>query len=246
MPTVEHNGASIYYEVHGKGFPILTFAPAGLESSIAVWGQPMSAIHPVTEWSNEFRVIVMDQRNASTGRSRAPITAQDSYDTYTADHIAVLDHLGIRKCHLYGQCIGGPFIMGMLKLHPERVACAVAAQPSGRMGPMQGKRTPSFQAWTEKLKDHPEATEAVLDAMAQNLYAAGYLYTVQRDFLATIKTPMMVLAGNDAAHPHELSVEMSQLIPGVEFIDEWKSGAALEAARPRVRAFLKKHTPASA
>lgn len=243
MPTVERDGASIYYEVHGKGFPILTFAPAGLESSIAVWSQPMSAINPVTEWSGEFSVIVMDQRNASTGKSRAPITAQDSYDTYTADHIAVLDHLGVEKCHLYGQCIGGPFIMGMLKTQPGRVACAVAAQPSGRMGPMQGKRTPSFQAWADKLKDHPEATEAVLDAMAQNLYAKGYLYTVQRDFLPTIKTPMMVLAGHDAAHPHELSVEMSQLIPGVEFIDEWKTGAALEAARPRVTAFLRKHTP---
>lgn len=246
MPTVEKNGASIYYEVHGKGFPILTFAPAGLESCIAVWSQPMSPINPVNEWSGEFSVIVMDQRNASGGKSRAPITDKDDYFTYTADHIAVLDHLGIDKCHLYGQCIGGPFIMGMLKAHPQRVACAVAAQPSGRLGPMKAKRTPSFQGWAEKLKDHPEATDAVLDAMAQNLYAAGYLYTVQRDFLPTIKTPMMVLAGHDEAHPHELSLEMSRLIPGVEFIDEWKSGAALEDARPRIRAFLKKHTPASA
>ena len=24
MPTLEHKGASIYYEVHGQGFPVLT------------------------------------------------------------------------------------------------------------------------------------------------------------------------------------------------------------------------------
>ena len=30
MPTIERNGATIYYEELGKGFPILTFAPAGL------------------------------------------------------------------------------------------------------------------------------------------------------------------------------------------------------------------------
>ncbi len=32
MPTFEHHGASIYYEEFGKGFPILTFVPAGLSS----------------------------------------------------------------------------------------------------------------------------------------------------------------------------------------------------------------------
>ena len=32
MPSFEHNGTSIYYEEFGQsqGFPILTFAPAGL------------------------------------------------------------------------------------------------------------------------------------------------------------------------------------------------------------------------
>ena len=30
MPSFEHNGAPIYYEEYGQGFPILTFAPAGL------------------------------------------------------------------------------------------------------------------------------------------------------------------------------------------------------------------------
>ena len=46
-------------------------------------------------------------RDAAGGQSHAPITAQDGWDTYTGDHVALLDHLGIDRCHLYGQCIGG-------------------------------------------------------------------------------------------------------------------------------------------
>jgi hypothetical protein len=46
MPMLEHHGASIYYEEHGHGFPILTFAPAGLASTIAVWSEPMAPISP--------------------------------------------------------------------------------------------------------------------------------------------------------------------------------------------------------
>jgi pimeloyl-ACP methyl ester carboxylesterase len=67
----------------------------------------------------------MDQRNA--GRSRAPITAQGGWDSYTADHIALLDHLRIDRCHLYGQCIGGSFILNLIKAQPERVQSAVLA-----------------------------------------------------------------------------------------------------------------------
>jgi pimeloyl-ACP methyl ester carboxylesterase len=101
MPSFEHHGTRIYYEEFGQGFPILTFAPAGLQSVIAVWSQPSAPINPTTEWAPNYRVIAMDQRNAG-GQSRAPITAQDGWDAYTADHIALLDHLRIDRCHLYG------------------------------------------------------------------------------------------------------------------------------------------------
>jgi hypothetical protein len=67
MPSIEHRGATLYYyEEFGQGFPILTFAPAGLQSTIAVWSQPSAPINPTTELATRFRVIAMDQRNAVT------------------------------------------------------------------------------------------------------------------------------------------------------------------------------------
>ena len=245
MPTFQRGGATLYYEEFGNGFPILTFAPAGLASTIAVWKESSAPIDPTTEFSDRFRVIAMDQRNAG-GRSRGPISAQDGWHTYAADHIALLDHLAIERCHLYGQCIGGSFIMSLLKAQPERIASAVLAQPIGRVGPMKPGRAPRFEAWAKNLEGHPEATEEVLDSFYRNLYAPGFLYSVDRDFVRTVRTPCLVLAGNDEAHPYEISEETAKLLPNAEFITEWKTGPALEAARVRVKQFLVKHTPSLA
>ena len=242
MPTIEHHGAQLYYEEFGSGFPILTFAPAGLQSVIGVWRQPAAPIDPTTEFADRFRVIAMDQRNAG-GRSLAPIAAGNGWDDYTADHVAVLDHLRIDKCHLYGQCIGGSFILNMLKHHPERVQSAVLAQPIGRVGPMPAGRPARFNAWAETLADHPEATPAVLDAFCSNLYAAGFTYCCDRAFVKTVRTPCLLLAGNDEAHPWPISEELSRLLPDCEFVAEWKTEPALGAAKAKVKAFLARHTP---
>jgi pimeloyl-ACP methyl ester carboxylesterase len=241
MPTFEHHSATIYYEEFGQGFPILTFAPAGLQSIIDVWNGPSAPINPTTEFTG-FRVIAMDQRNAG-GKSHAPITAQDGWHTYAADHIALLDHLRIDRCHLYGQCIGGSFIMSLLKAQPQRIASAVLAQPIGRVGPMKPGRAARFDAWAKTLGDHPEATEQVLDAIYQNLYGPGFVYSVDRAFVTSCRTPCLVLAGNDEAHPFPISEEVAKLLPNAEFVPEWKTGAALASAKVRIKEFLAKHTP---
>ena len=243
MPSFEHHNAHIYYEEFGQGFPILTFAPAGLASVIEVWSQPMAPINPTTAFATQYRVIAMDQRNAG-GQSRAPITAQDGWDSFTADHIALLDHLRIDRCHLYGQCIGGSFILNLIKAQPDRIASAVLAQPIGRVGAPATERTARFNAWAESLKDHPEATQPVLDAFSNNLYGRGFVYCVDRAFVATVRTPCLVLAGNDEAHPYPISEELSKLLPNCEFVQEWKTGAALTSASARVMEFLSRHTPA--
>jgi pimeloyl-ACP methyl ester carboxylesterase len=245
MPVIKSHSATLYYETHGDGFPILTFAPAGLRSTIDVWGQPSAPINPIAEFAGEYQVIAMDQRNAG-GRSHGPITADDGWDTYTADHIAVLDDLEIDRCHLYGQCIGGPFVLNLIKARPDRVAGAVLAQPIGRVEAELPSRTERFNQWAASLTDHPEATDAVLDAFYRNLYGPGFAYCVDRTFLSNCRTPCLVLAGNDAAHPFAIAKEMARLLPDAEFISEWKEGAALERARARMKSFLAEHTPAGA
>jgi hypothetical protein len=134
--------------------------------------------------------------------------------------------------------------MSMLKAQPQRVAGAVLAQPIGRVGAMAPGRSARFNAWAETLGDHPEATPQVLDALHQNLYGPGFVYSVDRAFVPTVQTPCIVLAGNDEAHPLPISEEVAKLLPKCEFIREWKQGQALADAKPRIKEFLTKHTPA--
>ena len=242
MPTIERDGATLYYETFGKGFPVLTFAPAGLQSVIEVWSEPSAPIDPTTELVGDYMVIAMDQRNAG-GRSHGPITADDGWDTYTLDHLAVLDALDIDRCHLFGQCIGGSFILNLIRRAPARVAAAVLAQPIGRVAPELPPRTERFNQWAAALEGHHEVTEAVLDSFYRNLYAPGFAYAVDRDFVDSCKTPSLVLAGNDAAHPRPISIELAERLPNCRYIEDWKDGDALTAATAAVREFFAMHTP---
>jgi hypothetical protein len=109
---------------------------------------------------------------------------------------------------------------------------------------MKPGRAARFDAWAKSLgTEHPEATEPVLDAVYQNLYGPGFVYSVDRSFVESCRTPCLVLAGNDEAHPFPISEEVARLLPNAEFVPEWKTGPALTAAKARIKEFLAKHTP---
>ena len=242
MPSFEHHGARIYYEEFGQGFPILTFAPAGLASVIKVWSEPSAPINPTTEFADEFRVIAMDQRNAG-GQSRAPITAQDGWDSYTADHIALLDHLRIDRCHLYGQCIGGSFILNLIKQQPERVAAAVLAQPIGRVGPMppagrRGSRPGRTRSRTTPRPPRRCSTRSTAISTRRASSTASIATSCE-----TVQTPCLVLAGNDEAHPYAIAEELSSCCRTASSSPSGRPGRRSKRRASRVKEFLLQHTP---
>src|SRR5262249_1146524 len=61
----EKGGVRIRYAEIGSGFPLLAAPGGGLNSRLAVW--PNAVINIMEEFKNDFRVISMDQRNASGG-----------------------------------------------------------------------------------------------------------------------------------------------------------------------------------
>lgn len=128
MPTIERpDGASIYYEVRGHGFPLLLFAPGGINSQVSFWAR--SAINPF-EFADEFMVIGMDQRNAE--HSPAPLAAP-SWGDHAADQRAVLDAVGVERALLWGGCIGVAYVLRFIQEAPDRVAGAVGQDPVGLM-----------------------------------------------------------------------------------------------------------------
>ena len=83
------------------------------------------------EFKNDFRVITMDQRNATGGESTGPVPVDDPWGAFADDQLGVMDHLGIRQFFFFGNCIGGPFAMKLMERAPQRVVAAMLSQPVG-------------------------------------------------------------------------------------------------------------------
>jgi pimeloyl-ACP methyl ester carboxylesterase len=238
MPVFERADVSLYYEEYGSGYPLLLFAPGGMRSNIDFWRR--SPFDPTAELAKDFRVIAMDQRNA--GRSRAPVSADDGWETYAGDHLALLDHLGARRAHVMGGCIGSSYCLRLIKLAPERVSATVLQNPIGLSPENRAAFYEMFDGWASELrKARPELNEAAFKAFRARMYDGDFVFSVSRDFVRACGTPMLVLAGDDLYHPAPVAEEIARLAPNAELITKWKTPDATPAAVARTRLFLKAH-----
>src|SRR3989454_5405818 len=130
MSFYEKGPIRIHYKEAGSGFPLLLIAGGGLSSTIPGLIST-SPFNPIEEFSAECRCIASDLRNANPGHSSGPLEIDRPWDSYTDDHLGLMDHLGIDKFMVLGFCIGGPFIWNLVKRAPARVVAAVPAQPVG-------------------------------------------------------------------------------------------------------------------
>ena len=243
MASFEHGAATIHYDLEGPadGFPVLLIAPGGMRSANEIW--PGTPWNPRTALADTYRLIGMDQRNA--GRSSAPVSADDGWNTMRDDQLAVLDHLGVERCHVVGMCIGGPYIAGLLRAAPERFASAVMLQPVG-IEP-DGSNRPAFyemfDAWVETQADaHGDVDPATWGSFRSNLWDGTFLLTASPDDVAGFDTPLLVAMGNDLYHPESTSRQVASAAPNVTFVESWKEGAALAEFDTVARRFLADHT----
>lgn len=239
--TTMHDGAvTIDYEVDGEGFPVLLLAPGGMRSERSQWSRALW--NPYARL-NSYRLIGMDQRNA--GRSTAPISAVDQWRDYTNDQLRLLDHLGVGQCHLIGMCIGGSFILALLKAAPERFPASVMIQPVGR----DGNRDPLFEKFDEWAGDLRSSRPAISDRdlvpLRENLWGPEGLLTVTEADVAEIANPMLILMGDDQFHTVKTSRTIAATARNARLIESWKDPAELAAADRAIRAFLAEHTPAT-
>src|SRR5262245_48122978 len=91
----ERGNVRIRYAEIGSGFPLLATPGGGLNSRIVNW--PNAVINIPEEFKNDFRVITMDQRNASNGESTGPVPVDDPWSAFADDQLGVMDHLEIGR-----------------------------------------------------------------------------------------------------------------------------------------------------
>jgi pimeloyl-ACP methyl ester carboxylesterase len=247
----ERGPVRIRFEEAGSGFPLLLIAGGGLNSVMA--GLTMSApFNPIEEFKAEFRCIASDLRNANTGQSSGPLEVDRPWDSYTDDHIGLMDHLGIDKFMVLGFCIGGPFIWNLLKRAPNRVVAAVLAQPSGSRPEMRDLfYEGNMKTWGPALvAKRPDITMETVDKFLTRMYRTNpdFVFTVTRDFVRNCQTPVLILPDDIPAHPYAVAMEAAMLAPKAEVsMYPWKEPKErIPLAVRQIRSFLRAHRPATA
>ena len=250
MPFYERGAVRIHYEEKGTGFPILVIPGGGLNSTLGFL-TGSAPFNPMVELSNEYRVISMDLRNATGGESTGPLEIDRPWDSYTDDHIGLMDHLGIDKFMVIGYCIGGPFIWNLLKRAGNRVVAAVAAQPSGFRPELPDQfHSNNMKGWGPQLVGRrPDITMEQIDAFLTKMYRANpdFVFTVSRNFVRNCQTPVLVLPDDVPPHPLAVAMEVVALAPNSEVSTyPWKEPPGMIPVVVRqVRSFLRAHRVAA-
>src|ERR1700724_3384051 len=227
----EKGNVRIRYAEIGAGLPLLATPGGGLNSCIAVWAR--AVINIPEQFKNEFRVITMDQRNATGGESMGPVPVDDPWGAFADDQLGVMDHLGINKFSFFGNCIGGPFAMKLMERAPQRVAAAILSQPVGH-----NPANPDYMydagktVWAKELRERrPDVSMETIEKYLHSLYRIrpDFVYSVSRDFVRNCQTPMLVLPDDTAAHAYQTSIDVASLAPKAEIsVYPWKEPPELK------------------
>jgi pimeloyl-ACP methyl ester carboxylesterase len=244
----EKGNVRIRYTEIGTGFPLLATPGGGLNSRISNW--PAAVINIMEEFKNDFRVISMDQRNATDGESTGPVAVDNPWDAFADDQLGVMDHLGIQKFFFFGNCIGGPFAMKLMERAPQRVVAALLSQPVGHRPENPDVLYNSGKnVWAKEfLERRPDVSMETIEKYLYNLWRVrpDFVYSVSRDFAKSCQTPLLVLPDDVPPHPLQVAIDIASLAPNAEItVFPWKEPPELKARTiNRARTFLKRYQTA--
>lgn len=127
MPTIEVNGASLYYEEHGSGPETVVFAH-GLLFDRRIFD------HQVAALKDRYRVIAFDFR----GHGESEVTRGGyDMDTLAADAAGLIEALDAAPCHFAGLSMGGFVALRLGSRRPELVRSLVLLDTSADPEPRE-------------------------------------------------------------------------------------------------------------
>lgn len=237
MPKQKANGIEIYYEIHGRGDPLVLIM--GLRRNAEWWyGQ-------IPSLSRHLKLLVFDNRGA--GRSDMP-EMDYSIRLFADDTAELMRSLEIKRAHVLGVSMGG-YIAQELAIHyPKMVRSLVLGCTSagGQMAVvMSAERLQKFTAneglspeeilkkdmhiyfSDEFIRKHPQRIKEFIE-ISLRYYQPPDAF--QRQFAACLKhdtgghlqnitAPTLILSGDDdPLVPPENSRILKELIPHAELI----------------------------
>ena len=130
MATAVADGIATRYEVIGSGPPLLMYAPGGFDATVEKWSTlgVYARIKPLEHLSRKFTCIAFDRRECGHSGGRLE---RVTWGHYVAQGKGLLDHLGIKRAHLMGGCMGCSPVIAFAVAHPDAVLSMVLYWPVG-------------------------------------------------------------------------------------------------------------------
>lgn len=139
MPTIHLRGINLYYEIQGRGNPILLLHGLGLDSTAWVYQIPALSQH--------YQLILLDNRGV--GRTDGPATSYTT-EEMAEDAVALLDALEIDQADVLGFSMGGLIAQTLALHHPERVKRLLLTNTAAHLPPVTQH---ILQNWLQMLQD---------------------------------------------------------------------------------------------
>ncbi len=212
--TVELNDIEMYYETEGAGEPLLLLhGGTGCQEDWIYAGQD--------QFANEYAIIKPDARgHGRTSNPQKTITHRQC----ALDTLALLDHLGIRRCLAIGLSMGGNTLLHMATLQPERIEAMVVvsatmyfpeqARAIMRQIPAAYKQPP--QEWERMRKSHKLSDHQITSLWdwTRDMQDSYDDMNFTPPSLSTITASTLIVYGDrDPLYPVEMAVAMYRAIP---------------------------------
>lgn len=206
---VQANDAKIYYEVYGKGQPVVLLH-GGL------FGATVEFSDIINKLKNKFQVIAISTRgHGKSELGKEPLTLEQRAN----DAIAVINAVTKDSVIVIGFSDGGYTAYQLAKMYPGSVKKMVVIG-AGELAP--GLREFNFTASQalqmdkafieQQLKLMPEPNR--LEEMFAQVCACYNKLTIGKELLSAIQCPVLVMAGDrDGGNPVERVVSAARFIP---------------------------------
>lgn len=211
------NGLNMYYEIHGKGEPLVLIHGGG--STITT---TFGNILPY--FAEKYKVIAVElQAHGHTSDRNAP----ESFEQDADDVAALLAYLKIGKAHIFGFSNGGSTALQIAIRHPELVNKLVAASAIyQREGMFNGFFDVMKNA---SLENMPQPLQTAFLQINPDKKALRNMHDKDRDrmlnfndwpdsALAGITSPVLILNGDKDVVTAEHAAKMSKLIPNAHLM----------------------------
>lgn len=263
MPFSEVNGIQIYYEIHGKGEPVIF--GNGIFSNTKGW------IYQIPVFSKEYQIILYDMRGQ--GQSDKPDEPY-SFEIHAEDQKALLDNLGISKVHHVGISYGAELGLVFALKYPDmmnslvtcsavsfvdtllnemcqlwRYVCDIADPELFYHATVPLNFGATFIRENTTILENAKARYAQLDYPPLVRLIDAFLKLDITDQLPRIKIPTCVIGGERdiLKPPYPYSKLIHDKIPNSEMVIVNDSGHAITFEKPGefnsiVLGFLRKHS----